>query len=410
VVFSLCVLANSVLALPPVFVNLQMQVQEADGKGLSGIYDITTQIKTASGTVLWEEVQSSSLILGGLVGVKLGTIVPLKSEYFYDQGTYISVKILNDVFQLSLFTTPFSMYAHGTDEATTLFLDNLINLDQSNKRVSIGSTQNAEVKLDILGGLLLGNTSVEVPGMIRFNNNHVQGYLITEWKDLDFEVDEEYRSKWTITSSDIYVIDKKVGINVMVPSTQLDVSGNGFISQSLTMNQVVMSGGKLEVGPSYEMNSLGDAIIKDMSLLSPLNYWDLNGLFYSGLLIGNGGGITNASIGNASLINSAIVSGNISNFSILGSKIAPQSIDSTGLNDAVITTTRLSSEFFLSPNHFATASVTNIHFQNGSITLQDLSVGFALDSDTVGDSSIETSKIVDYPKIVSLLHLFHAHT
>lgn len=113
-------------------------------------------------------------------------------------------------------------------------------------KVGIGMA-NPQQKLDIAGGIRIGNTAVAEPGSIRFTGTQFEGYAGGSWRVLDQVVNSD--SGWTLSGTTIVSAGiQRVGIATLNPVATLAVSGSVMVSegvwvgQSLTVNERIQLG------------------------------------------------------------------------------------------------------------------------------------------------------------------------
>jgi hypothetical protein len=92
--------------------------------------------------------------------------------------------------------------------------------------VGIGTSQ-PKVKLDINGGIRIGYSETDFPGIIRFTGNDFEGYNGTTWLSLT----EISNDPWLQINNEIYYNQGNVGIGTEHPYAKLEITdGDIFIS------------------------------------------------------------------------------------------------------------------------------------------------------------------------------------
>lgn len=209
---------------------------------------------------IWVETFPDLRINNGSFIAILGTTEPLNAEIFNDDNLRIGFTpyINGDRQQtdfIMLKSVPYSLHSDISTKAEKIHNENLMKLDFVNMRVGINNT-NPAYTLDV-GGTVNATTFVG------------DGSLLT-----NIQVSDD-RLVWLKSPTDpnnVYYSSGNVGINTMVPSSLLDVSGNVIVS------------GNLIVGGLIQANSLKG----DGSQISNINASQISqGTLHHALLDGN---------------------------------------------------------------------------------------------------------------------------
>lgn len=151
---------------------------------------------------------------------------------------------LNEIQQLSLnYQTNELSLSRGNSVNFGSLLSNHWNLNgtdlSSGNLINVGiGTPSPSQKLQVNGGIALGNTSQGTAGTIRWNGTDFQGFNGTAWKSLTLTSAAGTAGNWTKTGSSIHYSEGAVGIGINEPKAQLDVSGSQRISDNLGIGMI----------------------------------------------------------------------------------------------------------------------------------------------------------------------------
>jgi hypothetical protein len=110
--------------------------------------------------------------------------------------------------------------------------------------VGIG-TENPVVQLDVAGGIRVGSSGAEYPGVIRFVNGRFTGYDGTRWRELDSGVEDGAFKYTGIAKIGVYTTGS-IGIGTTRPSRALEVVGtvsaNYFIGDGSQLRNIPIAG------------------------------------------------------------------------------------------------------------------------------------------------------------------------
>lgn len=162
-------------------------------------------------------------------------------------------------------------------QSDTVYTENTTDI------VGIGLTTPLQ-KLDVAGGLRVGNTDDDVEGSIRYNGAHFQGYIADSgWVTLTGEtVVYDTVHLWMQTGKYIYLTDEtdSVGIGTDAPMNKFDVEGEVAIGQDYSGDQSAPDNGLIVQGdigvgthsPVHNLHVAGDAGIDgDLHLGAGIN-------------------------------------------------------------------------------------------------------------------------------------------
>jgi hypothetical protein len=127
--------------------------------------------------------------------------------------------------------------------------------------IGINTTEPVE-KLDVNGGIRVGNSENANPGTIRWTGADFEGYTGASWSSFTNEHNENY---WSKNGNDLYYLNGKVGIGTNSPENALSLIGNEdewpgriFISvKNTSTSGKSLSYIKLQAGPTASGTSLG---------------------------------------------------------------------------------------------------------------------------------------------------------
>ena len=110
--------------------------------------------------------------------------------------------------------------------------------------VGIG-TETPVVQLDVAGGIRVGSSGAEYPGVIRFVNGRFTGYDGKIWRELDSGVEDGAFKYTGIAKIGVYTTGN-IGIGTTRPSRALEVVGtvsaNYFIGDGSQLRNIPISG------------------------------------------------------------------------------------------------------------------------------------------------------------------------
>jgi hypothetical protein len=99
-----------------------------------------------------------------------------------------------------------------------------------------------EKHLKLQKGILIGNSSLNIPGLIRYNNDSLQIFDGEDYKDIWKKYTEE-KIEWMLNDkNDLYYTLGKIGINTKNPRKTLDVNGE-IISKTIESNKGIFNKG-----------------------------------------------------------------------------------------------------------------------------------------------------------------------
>ena len=146
--------------------------------------------------------------------------------------------------------------------AVTALIFFSLSINAQNVGIDVETPQQ---KLDVNGGIRIGNTDVPLAGTIRWNGNHFEGFNGDTWIILDLSTD----NAWVDYGSEVYLQDTtdKVGIGITDPVANLDIYG----TQAIRSADMAFTGN----GPFHNL------VVPDMSFIritGPTADFDLTGV------------------------------------------------------------------------------------------------------------------------------------
>jgi len=223
---------------------LNYQGVVTDGSGdivADGNYSMTFRIYDApsAGTLLWEETISVA-VSKGIFGCTLGTVNSLSLPF--DDNYYVALSIEGGA-ELSprriLTSVPYAYSAENLWGNTNIF--------PSDGNVGIGTTTPAE-KLDVNGGVRLGNTAGTNAGTIRWTGADFEGYDGGSWLSFtsggsgtlpsgsNFYTLRHNGSDW-VASGNLTNTGTNVGVGTFGPTCKLHVMGTmGVVNRTETVD------------------------------------------------------------------------------------------------------------------------------------------------------------------------------
>ena len=189
---------------------------------------VTIKKTTGNVGIGYEDPGSAKLAINGNVGI--GTTSPL-DKLNVNVGSAGYIRLDYDLEGCS----GLDMYEDGTRKALLVYDSHPDNEEwsfyagevstkkmviENTGRVGIGTTSPLE-KLEINGGLRLGNTANTNTGTIRWTGTDFEGYDGSSWNSFTLSTG----SPWSQSGSDIYYNSGNVGIGTSSPGSNLDVVG-----------------------------------------------------------------------------------------------------------------------------------------------------------------------------------------
>lgn len=162
------------------------------------------------------------------------------TSFTHTSNSFLSIDDFNDMGTISTNGKGFSIYS-TSDSGSIRFYT---NLDQNGiiERMRINSegyigigTDDPKVKLDIAGGLRIGDTDQEYPGTIKWTGSDFLGYNGTDWLSL-FTV-----SQWAQNNNGLYFASGNVGIGSASNDHTLEIQsdiGSGIERNLLKINNL----------------------------------------------------------------------------------------------------------------------------------------------------------------------------
>ncbi|NBT35553.1 MAG: hypothetical protein EBT03_08455, partial [Betaproteobacteria bacterium] len=168
-------------------------------------------------------------------------------------GRYVQSSSVSDQFitrQGGVLEKPIVMASQGS--LTTTRNGNIVIMPNGSGKVGIG-TENPSQKLEVMGGVRIGDTVEGVPGTLRYNGStgRFEGYNgLNEWVNLDVQTNTA--GGWSDESGRVVVMNStsKVGVGTYAPEEKLDVRGRVYAQEGVrTSGDVVMSrSGRVMIG------------------------------------------------------------------------------------------------------------------------------------------------------------------
>ncbi len=253
--------------------------------------------------------------------------------------------------------TSISMRTVSQNESITL-------MPVGSGKVGIGLT-NPQQKLDILGGIRLGNTTANVRGSMRFNSdtNRFEGFNGSDWVFLDLQTTEGvgWVSAHNVVS--LLLSASSVGIGTSQPLEKLHVGGNLFATGNIRTSGNIYLNRNTIANNGFTGNwDFNDGILSNAHSLSVGNF-----------------SITQNTLQNtASTIN--ILSG--SNKGVAFDAMRLRGTDLSGISNTDITLTPVSGKGILLNGPVSSVTSLSMGGVLSGVTTANFSAGFSADSPT----------------------------
>ncbi len=314
------------------------------------------------------------------------------SSIYYDLG-YIGIGTSNPQSELHVVGTVNASYFKGdasllTGLTDSLWLENGTDIYYLEGNVGIG-VNNPRAKLEINGGIVIGNTSTEINGTIRYTGDDFEGY-IGEWKSLTTNLRPP--NLWTNNTTYISYNQGNVGIGISNPQYDLDVFGNVSIVGNITINNTLL------LSTIDDLNSINNILVteNELNLLNNITATTSELNYLAGIIPGFGQNEKALIINNNSLnLNESNLT--ISNLNVLGNLT---------VNGDIVT--------FSSQNLIVNDSILVLSYNNSTdndagfiIKKDDFNVGFIWDNQNNEFALVKTLSnntdnidIIDYMPLI----------
>jgi formylglycine-generating enzyme required for sulfatase activity len=241
--------------------NLRNLPSGADGMGAhTASQDLQMsgfRVKNASALNLNPKVELSSTAAANYGGVYISTHVflPAGAKYYGDGSALTGVNgndnLGNHTLAQNLRTGAYWVSGDGDSEGLYV---------SGNGNVGVGSSSPQE-KLEVAGGIRLGDTSGTAAGTIRFSGGAFQGYTGSSWAELGGSIVYDNTALWAVGPTTVYTLGSSSNVAIGTsnsPSSKLLVRGAGNTSASsafLAENSdsiqllLVRNDGSVAVGP-----------------------------------------------------------------------------------------------------------------------------------------------------------------
>ena len=363
---------------------------------LHGEYDISLSIADSNDEVLWTEVHEDIIVLDGVVSFPFGTIETLKTTYFYDQGTQLTLTINDESINLPMYSIPFSFFSHAADTVNSIQMNGVFHSDLVNERVGIGIDEpTPSARLEIGGAFRVASVNTTEAGTLRFNPDlfRLEGMHNDGWKLLDISEADKLDSKWSVNDAieSFYVFNQAVYIGTYCSNEMLCVGGSTHGSGWLLTNEQVTINGYVTVASDYQVTPSGNILV-DSIYLDELNYFDFtDGLIISGSFHGDGAGIMN--VDQDSLAPNSIDNHEISSLVFTAPYFQDDSVSNEKLTPLIVDQTLLSSDFLLDASFLMPLIVSDNLIQRETVVMADVAEDFELTSYQFLDEAVVSVNI-----------------
>lgn len=188
VIFALCAMPVTGLAVTPRLINFQGQLTNSAGSPLSGSYSLTLKIYDAAvaGNAVWTETQTVTASSGAF-SVLLGAVAGLNDSHFSDTSRYLGIAVGTDPElspRIRLATSPYAFRVQTLDEANGGDIRSNLTLHGN---LTIGDASGEDGFINMLNGanytVHIGSSeSGDNGGVIKLDNASNQ---TTVWIDAD---------------------------------------------------------------------------------------------------------------------------------------------------------------------------------------------------------------------------------
>jgi len=107
--------------------------------------------------------------------------------------------------------------------------------------IGVGTTTPSQ-RLDVAGGIQIGDTSTAEAGVIRWTGSEFQAYNGTDWNSFG---SSGSGSLWSQNGSNLYYNNGFIGIGTDSPQYDLEIFGNASISENLSVGENISFGGQI---------------------------------------------------------------------------------------------------------------------------------------------------------------------
>ena len=381
----------------PEKITLELLLSNRSTGLLTGDHNVTVDlIRTGqANTPQWTQTFPSQTFVGGSTALVLGgTSNPINPTAFAYNDAMFRVTIGTDSVTLPLSSVPYSKKS-VVSESTSHISDGVLFSVNSSGNVGIG-TANAAAKLDVVGALALGSSTVTTEGVMRWNGSELQIRKSGEWVSLSFDPDAQEESKWNITGAGaVQKQSRNVGILMSAPNHQLAVNGITNLSSTLLVQGNLELDGSLSVGSNYGISSTGNIVARELRM--GIDTWVSGDVRAQTAIVGDGSGLSN--IGAASFLNGIISTNKIANGAIETAALALAVINNSKMGDGAISSFNIL-DLTVNSSHIDANSITASKIATATISVDRVDEDVSL-LDLISTGTMTTSKFADDSVITS---------
>lgn len=394
---------TSLVVCASIRMNLTMVLATDEGP-LNGPYDVTLSLVSPDKTQWWSEHHASIMVFDGAMAFLFGQQSPIQSDWFANGNLQLAVTIANQTVYLPLYTTPFVVESMGADIVNKVHMEGVFHMEPLTQRVGIGlSIPTPATRLDVGGAVRVGDSTVTLPGMIRWRNNRLEGRHRFNWQMLDINNADDLHSKWLEADHGLGIYSlSPVAIQATQPTNaMLTVGGDMHVTKQAHSSNWYMNALSLADG-LYGVDSNQTLVGQSISVGS--NTFDsINGLVVTGAFIGDASGLTNLnpthvvsnSISGNAIASQSILSGHL-NDPVPGSKIAMGELSAAHLSNTVGLTNEMIANQTITGDHILAGALEDRHLLGGTSAFPSLSMAnHAIASVNIGSQDITSRNIAN---------------
>ncbi|MEK9726638.1 MAG: tail fiber domain-containing protein [Candidatus Margulisiibacteriota bacterium] len=372
---------------------------------VTGNQTVTVRLLSDTDEIIYKEVVRNVPFHNGVSEIVIGGKDSLLVNSIFDDPNLkvsISVKQHNLTFPIN--STPYTIRSKEANKARRVDNESIVKFLETERRVGV-NTLTPEVSLDINGVLRVQDIlpSDELSNGVFYwdgNKNMFLVYRNGVWNSMSWIPEPQDRSKWALYNSPITIEStKNVGVGLSPNSYALAVTKNMKITSQGTVGgnldifgSVLLPDGK---GFSTAANLYSPAILFNTSA----NSWSQGNLTFSGVLTGNGSGLTqlnhfgDKTFETKHFADALVLTENVINQSIQSHHIIANSVQLSHLKQNQVTGNWIE-DYSLTSVQIASAAIQTHHMRKSQISSEDIKLNQFVKS-KFKDDSIQTNHIVD---------------